>query len=99
MTKHDKKTLNELSKEQLIFLIEQMNKSLFLISETCVDESKLHIDSDKAVDEIRGYIYHMPSIYDETEVKAYIDMKMGKISVEEYRKTIGLECQENGEEV
>lgn len=91
MTKHDKRTLNELSKEQLIYLIEQMNSSLFLISEVCVDESKWHIDSDKAVDKIRGYIYHMPSLYDATETKAYIDMKMEKISVEEYRKIIGLD--------
>ena len=85
MTKHDKKTLNELSKEQLIYLIEKLNSSLFLISEVCVDESKWHIDSDKAVDKIRGYIYHMPSLYDATEVGAYIDMKIEKISVEEYR--------------
>ena len=91
MTKHDKKTLNELSKEQLIYLIEQMNKSLFLISEVCVDESKWHIDSNKAVNKIRGYIYHMPSLCDITETKAYIDMKMEKISVEEYRKIIGLD--------
>ena len=80
MTKHDKKTLNELSKEQLIYLIEQMDHSLCLIGETCVEESKWHIDSDKAVDKIRGYIYHMPSLYDATETKAYIDMKMKKIS-------------------
>lgn len=91
MTKHDKKTLNELSKEQLIYLIEQMNQSLFFISEVCVDESKWHIDSDKAVDKIRGYIYQMPCLYDAEKVKAYIDMKMEKISVEEYRKIIGLD--------
>lgn len=91
MTKYDKKTLNELSKEQLIYLIEQLYESQFLISEVCVDESKWHIDSDKAVDKIRGYIYDMPSLYDATETKAYIDMKMEKISVEEYRKIIGLD--------
>jgi hypothetical protein len=38
--KHDKETLSQLSKEQLIYLIEQLNHSQFLISETCVDESK-----------------------------------------------------------
>lgn len=90
MTKHDKEILSQLSKEQLIYLIEQLNNSQFLISEICVDESKCHIDSDKAVDKIRGYIYDMPSMYDAEELKAYIDMKMNKISVEDYKKIIGL---------
>ena len=87
MTKYEKNALNELSKEQLIYLIEQLN----LISEVCVDESKCHIDSDRAVDKIRGYLYHMPSMYNVTDLKAYIDMKMDKISVSEYLKIIGLE--------
>ena len=72
-------------------MIEQLNHSQFLISETCVDESKCHIDSDKAVDKIRGYIYRMPSMYNVEELKLYIDMKMNKISVKEYRKIIGLD--------
>ena len=88
--KHDKETLSQLSKEQLIYLIEQLNHSQFLISETCVDESKQHIDSNKAVDKIRSYIYNMPSMYDAEELKAYLDMKMNKISVEDYKKIIGL---------
>ena len=89
MTMHDKETLGQLSKEQLIYLIEQLINSQFLISETCVDESKCHIDSDKAVDKIRGYIYYIPSNNAE-ELKAYIDMKMNKISAEDYKKIIGL---------
>lgn len=91
MTKSEKKVLLELSKEQLIYLIEQLNHSQFLIGETCVRESKWELDSDKAVDRIREYIYHMPSLYDSKELSAYIDMKMEKISVKEYRKIIGLD--------
>lgn len=91
MTKHEKQVLSELSKEQLIYLIEQMNHSRFLISCVLVDESKQHIDSDKAIDKIRGYMYDMPSLYDANELKAYIDMKMEKISAKEYRKIIGLD--------
>lgn len=91
MTKRNKEMLNELSKEQLIYLIERLKYSLDLIGIVCVDESKRHIDSDKAIDEIRNYIYYMPSMYNTTELKAYIDMKMGKISTSEYRKIIGLE--------
>ncbi len=91
MTKRDKETLKELKKDQLIYLIEQLNHSLFLISDTCVSESKWHINSDEAVNKIRDYIYNMPSLYDAIELKAFIDMKMEKISVEEYRKIIGLD--------
>lgn len=83
--------LNHLSKEQLIYLIEQLDYSQALIGEVCVDESKMHISSDKAVEKIRGYIYHMPSMYNVENLKAYIDMKMDKISVSEYRKIIGLD--------
>lgn len=91
MTNIKKKVLSELSKEQLIYLIEQLVHSQFLIDCVLVDESKQHIDSDKAIDRIRKYMYNMPSMYDATELKAYIDMKMEKISVEEYRKIIGLD--------
>lgn len=91
MTNQYKEMLKQLPKEQLIYLIEQLAHSQFLIGETCVEESKQHIDSDKAVDKIRSYIYHMPNAYDVTKLKAYIDMKVGKISVSEYRKIIGLE--------
>lgn len=83
--------LMQLSKEQLIYLIGEFNHSQALISEVCVDESKMHIGSDKAVEKIRGYIYHMPSMYNVENLKAYIDMKMDKISVSEYRKIIGLD--------
>jgi hypothetical protein len=91
MCKSDKKVLEELSKEQLIYLIEQMDKSLCLISEACVEESKWHIESKDAVKKIREYIYSMPSLTFPEETKAYIDMKMGVISVKKYRQIIGLE--------
>ena len=91
MTNQLKEILNELSKEQLIYLIEQFYHSQFLISEVCVEESKRHISSEKAINKIRSYLYDMPSTYNVDNFKALIDMKMGKITVEEYRKTLGLE--------
>lgn len=91
MNKFEKDVLMSLSKEQLIYLIEQYSHSQFLISSTCVRESKWELDSDKAVNKIREYIYDAPSFYDENELKAYIDMKMNKISVKEYRKIIGFD--------
>ena len=91
MTDQLKETLNELSKDQLIYLIEQFYHSQFLISETCVDESKQHISSKQAIQEIREYLYDMPDTYNVDNFKAQIDMGMGKITVEEYRKILGLD--------
>ena len=90
MTRENKEVLNQLSKEQLIYLIEQLKHSQSMIGEVCVDESKQYIPSEIAVDKIRECIYDMPSLYDADKLKAYIDMKMEKITVEEYRKVIGL---------
>ena len=91
MFKHQKEVLQQLSKDQLIYLIEQFDRANFYISETCVDESKLHISSEHAVKEIRKYIYHIPWSDDAEALKAYIDMKTNKISVLEYRRILGLE--------
>lgn len=91
MIKQLKEILNELSKEQLIYLIEQYYHSQFLIGEVCVDESKQHISSEKAINKIRSYLYDMPSTYNVDNFKALIDVKMGKISVDECRKILGLD--------
>ena len=91
MTDHLKEILNELSKEQLIYLIEQYYHSQFLIGEVCVDESKQHISSERAVKKIRNRIYDMPKTYNVDYFKAYLDYEMGKITVEEYRKILRLE--------
>lgn len=91
MIKSQKEQLHQLSKEQLVYLIEQLNHSQFLIGEACVDESKRHIDSCDAMDKIRKYLYYVPSMWRTEDLKAYLDMKMGKISEYEYRKIIGLE--------
>ena len=91
MTDKLKEILNQLSKDQLIYLIEQFYHSQFLIGETCVEESKQHISSEQAIQEIRNYLYDMPSTYNVDNFKAQIDMGMGKITVDEYRKTLGLD--------
>ena len=91
MTKHQKELLMTLSNEQLVYLIEQMHHSLFLIGETCVEESKGHIETIDAIREIRDDIYDLPSAYTEINLKAHIDMKMGKITPQEYRKILGLD--------
>ena len=91
MTDQFKEILNQLSKDQLIYLIEQFYHSQFLISIVCVEESKQHISSEMAVNEIRNYLYDMPNTYNVIDFKTQIDLKMGKITVEEYRKILGLD--------
>ena len=91
MTDQLKETLNELSKDQLIYLIEQYYHSQFLIGEACVEESKQHISSEKAIKKIRNCLYDMPNIYNVDNFKTQIDLKMGKITVDEYRKIVGLD--------
>ena len=91
MTDQIKETLNELSKEQLIYLIEQYYHSQFLIGEVCVEESKQHISAENAVQKIRSYLYDMPNTYNVDNFKAQIDLKMGKITVDEYRKILELD--------
>lgn len=78
MTKHDKEVLQELSKEQLIYLIEQMKSSLCKIGEACVSESKGHRTPEEAVEDIRGYIFDMPSLYNVERAKEEIDFMMEK---------------------
>lgn len=76
MIDEEKEILNSLPKKYLIYLIERLCDSQFLIGEVCVDESKCHIDSEDAVDKIREYIYDMPIMYDAIELKACLDIEM-----------------------
>lgn len=85
-----KKNLEKLTKEQLIYLIEQYDRLNFMISEILVDESKWHITSKEAVEEIRKYLTESQAKTDlsNEHLDSYIDMETGKISVEEYREIV-----------
>ena len=91
MTESKKQVLRELHTDHLIYLIEQLYHSQSLIGEVLVDESKQHIGPDRAIDKIRSHMYHMPDLHNSSDTRAYIDMKMNKISIDEYRRIIGLE--------
>lgn len=80
----ERQVMKSLSNEQLIYIIEQLLHSQGLISTICVKESKRHINSDEAVEQIRASLYDMPSI-DSRTLPAYIDMQLGKITDEEFR--------------
>lgn len=80
----ERQVMKSLSNEQLIYIIEQLLHSQKRISAICVEESKWHINSDEAVEQIRRSLYGMPSI-DSRTLPAYIDMQLGKITDEEFR--------------
>ncbi len=90
-----KENLENLSKEQLIYIIDRFNSFYNEVGEICVRESKMHLDSKKAVYEIRKLCNDIQ--YD-VDIKGkhigdLINMKLGKITSEEYRKIV-LEIKE-----
>lgn len=75
--------LRKLSKEQLIYIIEQYRNVTRRMSDTLVRESQGY-NSSKACDIIRDCLQDCDFIRTR-ELAAYVDMKLGKISSEEYR--------------
>lgn len=52
-------SVKNLSEKEVELIVEHYNKlfsAMCCICEVCVDESKWHIKSDEAVEEIRGYV-------------------------------------------
>ena len=80
--------LSKLTKEQLIYLIEKYEDTNFLISETLVEESKWHIKSDEAIRRIREYLQKGWCDLHNDYLSDFIDMKLGKISPDEYRNIV-----------
>lgn len=83
--------LYDLPKEKLAYLVKRYYNSMLYIGEICVNESKMHISSEYAVNQIRRCIYGLPSMFDIEELKNYLDWEMGNISTEEYRNILGLD--------
>lgn len=103
MTKRIERALRELPREQLIYLIDKMRHSLGVIGEICVDESKWHITSEQAIEQIRKNIYDFPCLYDVEESKREIQTQMNNEppkkemrieTVEEFFKRNGVEIDD-----
>ena len=84
----NKEVYKDLTKEQLIYLVEQFEHSMFFIGETCIDESKNEIDPHVAVIRIRKNIFFPPFASGSKNLAKWIDYKRGMISAEDYRKSI-----------
>lgn len=71
-----KSTLLSLSKEELIEIIVRYRTCCFKIGETCVEESKYHIESSDAMDKIKDYLKSVDfKFYDETVLKEMLNKK------------------------
>lgn len=79
--------LRKLSKEQLIYIIKQYRKATLRMSNVLVRESLCYIHSTDACGIIRDYLQDCDFIRNH-ELAAYVDMKLGKISGEEYRDIV-----------
>ena len=88
-----RENLEACDKEQLIWIIEQYWGKEFNISEICVDESKYHYSSAMAVDKIRDELRSIdfPFHNNADDFLAFLDYKMKKIDMYEYRKRLGLD--------
>lgn len=85
-----KRSLEKLDKDQLIYIIDQLHSFYFGVGEICLHVSKLDIDPEEAISDIRELcndIQYDTKFKDE-HFGDYINMKLGKISKEELRKII-----------
>lgn len=89
MTNRVKKNLESLSKEQLIQIVTDYDKTCTLIGEVCVSESKGDISTKYALKRTREYLWET-TVYDfnSENLSLQADLQMGKITKEEYRKKV-----------
>ena len=87
--------LNKCNYKQLMFIIDKLYQSLGSICKECIEESKRHIDSQNAIEDIRKHLnvlndfqWHSDYFVD------FIRCQMGEISVKEFRKIMVLEDEE-----
>lgn len=90
MSEARESVLNDCTKEQLIYIIKRYESALYNICEICVEEKKLHIKSNKAVEEVRKNLTVVNDI-SYLDMQNRLDFLMGKIDAKEYRKRIGLD--------
>ena len=65
----------------------------FMVSEICVNESKQHIPSEQAIEEIRKELHNcnFPFCTSTEEFISLLDYKMSKITLGEYKERIEID--------
>ena len=83
-----KENLENLNKEQLIYIIDQLDHFYTMIGERCVRESKGHINPKDAIDFIRKECKNIQFIVTkqkDREIGEFINMELGRITKKKYR--------------
>lgn len=85
-----KGNLENLSKEQLIYIIDQLYHLYFRVGEICLHVSKWDIDPQEAISDIRELCNNTQydTKFRDKNFSDYINMKLGKITPAEYRKIV-----------
>lgn len=95
MTELKKEAYNRLTKDQLIWIIDQWESCGSAVIETLVDVSKSHISAEQACSHINRYLSMNKAIgldyLRHNHLKAEIDYYVGNIDRTECRKRLGLE--------
>lgn len=94
-----KENLKNLSKEQLIYIISQLDHFYTMIGERCVRESKGQLDPAEAINQIRqecGHIQFIVTKQKDREIGEFINMELGKITKKKYRN-VDLQREENND--
>lgn len=84
-----KKNLEELTRDDLIYLLIEYDHTWFCIGETLVDQSKQHISNEYAIDEIRGSLSELNGLNPRNDrLNLEIKLRKGEITQDEYRKIV-----------
>ena len=85
-----KRNIEKLDKDQLIYIIDQLHSLYFGVGEICLRVSKLDIDPEEAISDIRELCNdtQYDTKFKDEHFGDYINMKLGKITQEELRKII-----------
>ena len=85
-----KENLENLSKEQLIYIIDQLQSLYFGVGEICLHVSKYDMDPQEAISDIRELCNNTQydTKFRDENFSDYINMKLGKITPAEYRKIV-----------
>ena len=88
MIKEIQENLRMLSKDQLIYIINQDKRMQRAISNILIDVSKSHINSKDGIDLIRANVNKYYLSLQNEHLSNYIDMKLNRISEKEYREIV-----------
>lgn len=85
-----KKNLENLSKEQLIYIIDKLHSLYFRVGEICLHVSKWEMEPEEAISNIRELCNDIQydTRFRNKHFGDYINMRLGKISKEEFRRII-----------